>query len=209
VAHRSEPRFLVLHRLRVKGFAEAESVAAGTGLDGATADDLIKRLAGEGMVTHRDGVVSGWLLTPAGRTEHGRLLGDELDTSGAKPVVDDAYRRFLAINDDLLAVCTAWQLRSDGGAQVVNDHSDPDYDREVIDRLAAVDAGAQPIAADLSATLERYGPYGPRLAVALERVASGDHEWFTKPMIDSYHTVWMELHEDLLGTLGIQRGEGG
>jgi hypothetical protein len=24
-------------------------------------------------------------------------------------------------------------------------------------------------------------------------------------MIESYHTVWFELHEDLLATLGIQR----
>jgi hypothetical protein len=25
-------------------------------------------------------------------------------------------------------------------------------------------------------------------------------------MIDSYHSVWFELHEDLLATLGIERG---
>ena len=24
-------------------------------------------------------------------------------------------------------------------------------------------------------------------------------------MIDSYHTVWFELHEDLLATLGLER----
>ena len=28
-------------------------------------------------------------------------------------------------------------------------------------------------------------------------------------MIDSYHTVWFELHEDLLATLGIERDRGG
>ena len=39
---------------------------------------------------------------------------------------------------------------------------------------------------------------------------AGDTDWFTKPMIPSYHTVWFELHEDLLATLGIERGsEGG
>jgi hypothetical protein len=26
--------------------------------------------------------------------------------------------------------------------------------------------------------------------------------------LDSCHVVWMELHEDLLGTLGLPRGEG-
>jgi hypothetical protein len=36
-------------------------------------------------------------------------------------------------------------------------------------------------------------------------VQGGDLDWFTRPMIESYHTVWFELHENLLATLGIQR----
>jgi hypothetical protein len=39
----------------------------------------------------------------------------------------------------------------------------------------------------------------------MNNLASGDRDWFTKPTIDSYHTVWFELHEDLLATLGIDR----
>ena len=67
----------------------------------------------------------------------------------------------------------------------------------------------QPICAELAATLERFGSYGPRLAEARARVEGGDVDWFTKPMIDSYHTVWFELHEDLLATLGIERSTEG
>ena len=52
----------------------------------------------------------------------------------------------------------------------------------------------------------RLGGYGPRLSSALAKVQGGDGEWFTKPTIDSYHTVWFELHENLLATLGIERG---
>ena len=36
---------------------------------------------------------------------------------------------------------------------------------------------------------------------------AGEKDWFTKPTIDSYHTVWFELHENLLATLGIERGK--
>jgi hypothetical protein len=36
-------------------------------------------------------------------------------------------------------------------------------------------------------------------------VLTGDHDWFTKPILASYHTVWFELHEDLLATLGLDR----
>ena len=31
---------------------------------------------------------------------------------------------------------------------------------------------------------------------------AGDPDWFTRPTVDSYHTVWFELHENLLATLG-------
>jgi DNA-binding MarR family transcriptional regulator len=211
VAHRSEPRFLVLHGLRLKGFAEAGPVAEGAGLDAGEAEDHLRSLAGDGLVSRRDGRVSGWSLTPDGRSEHRRLVGEELEAAGAKAVVHDAYRQFLDLNGDLLAVCTAWQLRPDGEAQVVNDHSDRDYDREVVGRLAAVDEGARPITDDLSAQLDRYGRYASRLGAALDRVRAGEPEWFTKPIIDSYHTVWFELHEDLLCTLALERsaeGEG-
>jgi hypothetical protein len=205
VATASEPRFLVLHGLRLKGFAEAGPVGAGAGLDVVEVDGVLQALAGEGLTTHREGRISGWSLTPAGRDEHRRLLREELDVSGAKDVVDGSYQRFLGLNPELLAVCTAWQLRPDGEAQVMNDHSDPGYDREVVARLAAVDEAVQPLTSDLSGVLDRYGRYGPRLRTALERVQAGEPDWFTKPVLDSYHTVWFELHEDLLCTLGLER----
>ena len=44
---------------------------------------------------------------------------------------------------------------------------------------------------------------------ALARLHAGDKDWFTKPLIDSYHTVWFQLHEDLLTTLGIERSQEG
>ena len=59
------------------------------------------------------------------------------------------------------------------------------------------------------------GACNPRARLAapgearLDRVQGGDTDWFTKPMIASYHTVWFELHEDLLCTLGIERGSEG
>jgi hypothetical protein len=209
VAHQSEPRFLVLHGLRLKGFAEAAPVADGAGLDAGEAEEHLRALAGEGLVSRRDGRVSGWALTSDGRAEHRRLVTDELDASGAKAVVDDAYRRFRAVNPELLAVCTAWQLRPEGEVQVVNDHGDPEYDRQVVERLAAVDQSVRPITDDLSGQLDRYGRYGTRLQAALDKLRAGDTEWFTKPIIDSYHTVWFELHEDLLCTLGLERSAEG
>jgi hypothetical protein len=36
-------------------------------------------------------------------------------------------------------------------------------------------------------------------------MAEGETEWLTSPRVDSYHTVWMQLHEDLLLALGRDR----
>ena len=139
----SDPRTLVMHGLRVKGFAEASAVGEAVGV--AEAD--------------------------------------------AKPVLD--------------------QLVIDGQS-IINDHSDGVYDAGVVEQLTGLHARVEPICDDLGATLDRYAGYGPRLSMALHKVRIGDGDWFTKPMIPSYHTVWFEMHEDLLSTLGIERGsEGG
>ena len=57
--------------------------------------------------------------------------------------------------------------------------------------------------------MARFGPYGPRLHEAAEKVQGGDHHLFTGVMCSSYHDVWMELHEDLILTLGIDRAKEG
>jgi hypothetical protein len=209
VPHPSEPSFLVLHALRLKGFAEDDVIAGITALDVADVSTHLKVLAEDELVVRRDGRVSGWSLTPGGRTEHAGLVAGELAAAGARDAVFGAYERFLAINREMLAVCTAWQLRDVDGAQTINDHSDAVYDGEVIERLVGIHDRVRPVTVDLRDALERFGGYGGRLRDALEKVVAGDHDWFTKPVIDSYHTVWFELHEDLLSTLGIERASEG
>jgi hypothetical protein len=199
----------VLHGVRVKGFAEGSAVAGLWCLDEGEVDRELKELADEGDVQRRDGRVSGWSLTPEGRAHHARLVAAELDGAGARPQVEDAHRRFGDVNPELLATCTAWQLRATGASQQVNDHTDHVYDSSVVGRLAAVHHRIEPVLADLAAALWRFGRYPERLGNAIRRVQLGESEWFTKPLLDSYHTVWFELHEDLLATLGLQRGAEG
>jgi hypothetical protein len=202
-------RLLVLHGLRLKGFAEAGGVATLFGLDDDEVAVELKDLAGDGLVLRRDGRVSGWSLTSEGRTVEAALLAEELERSGAKAAIEASYGRFQAVNGELLDVCTAWQLKSVDGKQAINDHADVDHDAATIRRLGKVHATAAPVVDDLGRALPRFDRYGARLSHALERVESGDTAWFTKPLLDSYHTVWFELHEDLLSTLALQRGSEG
>jgi DNA-binding MarR family transcriptional regulator len=204
VAHRSEPRFLVLHGLRLKGSAATDALAKGAGLDPQATETHLRALVEAGWARHHEGRAVPWSLTPAGRTEHRRLAAEELDVSGARPVVEDAYARFQAVNKEFLQLFTDWQVRSESPLEL-NDHSDEAYDRAVVDRLSAAHASAWPITDDLGAHLERFAGYTSRLGAALDELRAGDLDWFTGPLVDSYHTVWFELHEDLMATLGLER----
>jgi biotin operon repressor len=194
-----------MHGLRLKGFAEAAAIAEAAGLSTAETEKHLQALQSEGFVQYREGRMCGYSLTSAGRAEHERQLTAELDGAGARAELDSSYRRFLQLNQELLSVCTSWQLRDVAGHSTVNDHTDGDYDKAVIATLGELDAKVQPICGELAGVFDRFAAYGPRLAEALDRVQNGEIEYFTKPMIPSYHTVWFELHEDLLASLGIER----
>ncbi len=200
----SDPLVLALLGVRLKSFGEADAVAALVGLDLPVVEAQLAAAADQDWVLHREGRISGWMLTPRGRVE-GRLLAAELGATGTRDVVRDAYRRFLVLNPRLLSVCTDWQLREVDGEPVTNDHTDEVHDAAAVAHLHGIDLEAQPVCEALAAALDRFGTYGPRLAHALGRVDAGHPDWFTKPTIASYHTVWFELHENLLATLGIDR----
>lgn len=226
----SEPRLLVLHAGRLKGYADTDAIALSTALRSDVVAAHLAEAESAGWVKHRRGHRPGWMLTAEGRAEDERRLAAELDAAGARPAVTHAYDRFRALNADLLATCTAWQTGSDqpgpdqprpdqrgqGGADRADpshtdpshtdpSHSDRERGRAVIERLGSLHRAAAPIADDLAAVLSRFAPYRRRLDHAWHRVEAGEHSWFTQPGIDSYHTVWFELHEDLLSTLGIAR----
>lgn len=167
----SDTRTLVMHGLRLKGFAEAPPVAEVVAISEADTKALLDQLVGEELVSYRDGRLSGFTLTPAGRAEHARLLAAELAAHGVRDAVQAAYQKFLGHNGDLLAVCTAWQLYDVDGSSSINDHSDPAYDAGVIEQLAAVHGHVEPICEELARSLARFANYGPRLTTALDAFA--------------------------------------
>jgi hypothetical protein len=126
----------------------------------------------------------------------------------ARDRVTSGYEAFLVHNRELKEICTAWQLRSrSDGTTVVNDHGDERYDAQVVERLGAHHGRCGAMFDDLSDGLTRLGDYQRRLDAALQRLRAGDAAAFATPMSASYHCVWMELHQDLLITLGRERDE--
>jgi hypothetical protein len=115
---------------------------------------------------------------PPGRSEGERLAASELDRVGGEPV--DAS---------------------------TNDHLHWAYDAAVIARLVDIDVAVPPIFGQLSRALDRFAGYAERFGRVLGRVRDGEMDCFTSPTIDWYHSVWFEHHENLLATLGIERGK--
>ena len=209
IAVDKEDELRVVHALRLKSFADTDVVAEAAGVDQDRAKQVLDELAVAERVKYREGRMTGWMLMPDGRAHGEALLAQQLDEAGKRAELDAIYRRFLEHNQPFLSLCTDWQVRMIDGEQVPNDHGDGDYDAMIIGRLAEADANMQPICADLGALFERFASYAPNFADALAKVQAGEIEWFTKPMIESYHTVWFELHEDLLASLGIDRAKEG
>ncbi len=206
---RSDDELRVLHGLHLRGFSTPAALARSvdlpvdlvtTHLDAGCAVGWVRRRRGPGDESE----VGAYTLTAAGRLRNRELLAAELTSSGAGPEIEIAYRGFLTLNPGLLEVCTRWQVK-DLERGELNDHVDPAYDAVVVADLARIDGRIQPICAELGRCLARFARYGPRLSLALDRVRRGDPDWLDRPLVDSYHTVWFELHEDLLSTLGRDR----
>lgn len=206
--HRSTTELLTLHAVRLKGLADDAEVADRFALERSESDELLLDFEAFGWVTRVEFAgAGGWTLTAAGRGEDERRLAQELAATGATRAVHDAYRSFLAHNGRLLRACTDWQLRpTPDDALASNDHSDITWDQRVLAELAALGDQLDAVAEELRARLERFEGYDDRYRSALTRALNGEATWVARPRDDSCHTVWMELHEDLLATLGIERG---
>jgi hypothetical protein len=186
------------------GFVLLPRLASAAGLPESEVESELIDLAVAGLVTRLPGDFGGWGLTESGRAADAERIAGELAACGARPVVASVYDRFMVLNPELLDLCTAWQTRSADGTMTPNDHTDPAYDSRVLSRFVEFHQRADIACAPLFTAMTRFDRYRIRLADALGRAKSGSVEYLTDDM-DSYHTIWFQLHEDLLATLGIPR----
>ena len=202
---------LALHGPRVLGFASASRIAARYGLDTGLVRELLLDHQARGLVHHASfGDSSGWSVTETGRLEGEARLARELDAAGAREGVAGAHRAFVPLNHRFARACTRWQVRPTRlDPMASNDHTDWGWDEGVLRSLTALATEVGSLGERLSAVLQRFDGYADRYAAALARVDAGDRRWVDAPGIDSCHTVWIQLHEDLLATLGIARGTDG
>jgi hypothetical protein len=182
----TDDEWALVHEARLRGLVAAE-------------DDRWTRLIEIDLVVRRGAMVT---LSPSGRDLHSDWAR-YADDSAARAAAQALFDGFDELNQELLVVCSAWQVMPGG---VPNDHRDAAYDWNVISRLERLHERSAPRIRRLARDASRFAVYDPRLRDALRRVVDeGAADWFTSPRVDSYHTVWNQLHEDLLLALGIPR----
>ncbi len=188
----------VLQAVRLKGRVRPDELAATLGRDLGDVADVVERLTAAGLLVE-DATLR---MSPSGRARLETLLAEErrgLDP-GAMAAV---YRDFRPVNTDFKSLVTDWHVK--GGAP--NAHDDAEYDAAVLARLDGVHTRVLPIIEAAAVQLPRLGAYAAKLLAALDKVKAGDTAWLSRPLIDSYHTVWFELHEELIGAVGLTREE--
>jgi len=202
----TDTELLALHGLAVKKAGSPAAVAAVVGAEEAEVEASLEAAVAAGRAAGASGT---FMVAPAGRDWLDAQYPEAFAEFRADPAATEAYERFERINRELLGLFTDWQMvPSAGGERVPNDHSDPDYDTGIVDRLGAQHERAEKVLDSFAALEPRLGLYEERLDSAYDKALAGEHEWVSGARIDSYHTVWFELHEDLLRMLGREREEG-
>ncbi|UXA11481.1 MarR family transcriptional regulator [Mycobacterium sp. SMC-8] len=190
---------VVLQAIRLKGRVSAADVAATVNLDPTDIAPTLAELLEKGLLLEGKGSIR---ITPEGRERLAALLADERSHLD-QDALAGSYADFLSVNGDFKALVTDWQIK-DGQP---NAHDDADYDTSVLARLSGVHERVVPILTGVSGQLPRLAGYADKLSAALAKVEAGETTWLTRPIIDSYHTVWFELHEELIGASGLTREE--
>ena len=190
--------------LALKGMGSPDAVAEVLGCEPTAAADVIATLVAAEEAQELPGERVRLLPAAIARVDERFAV----DAQRLAPVIEPLLDDFHAVNDLFKQVVTSWQMKDVDGESVPNDHDDADYDSRVIALLRAeVHAAITPIIASIAAAERRFARYGDRLAAALDAIEAGDAQMVAHPLRESYHTVWFELHEELIRLSGRNRAD--
>lgn len=190
--------------LALKGMGSAASIAEVLGCGADEVQPLIAELVASESAQELPGDRVRLLSTAIARVDE-RFAAEAVRMG---PTIDSLMDGFHAVNDRFKEVVTAWQMRDVDGKTVPNGHDDAEYDAFVISGLRRdVHATIVPIIEQIAAAESRFERYVDRLDAALEAIDDGDVQMVAHPLRDSYHSVWFELHEELIRLTGRNRAD--
>ncbi len=194
---------MVIRTLLIKGFASPDDLAPAFFTTAEEVGSTFDRMTADGVVELAGDLFT---LTPDGKALGGELIAADREGWGVENA-EKALDSFLPLDEWMKMIVTAWQMREVDGQQVLNDHSDPAYDASVLDDFSSLHQDAAVWLRGPVGELPRLEAYGARLERAARLVGEGDHLYIASPRVDSYHSIWFELHEDLILLAGRTREE--
>ncbi len=208
MSQQSSKELLILHSVRLTGFANSTALSKRAGVSEIDVSRFLHHAEQQGWVQYfAFAELDGWSLTDSGKLENERQLALELEHTDARSTVANIYHDFLPFNRRLVQAVTNWQIKpNDTDPFAPNRHDDATWDRRILDEMAAVGTHLAKMEEQLTELLVRFEGYTHRYTMALIKANGGESEWIDKSEQDSCHRVWFELHEDLIATLGIDRG---
>lgn len=201
----SDSYLLTLHTLTLRQLADPEQLAAIIDQD---VDDV--KVALERAVEEKTamGAKGSYMITPAGRALLDESYPDWFAAERSSAEITAAMDRFEeGVNRQVLKLTTDWQTVEVDGGREPNDHSDADYDAKVIDRLAKVLDRTADVLAPLIEARPEVERFLERAGDALTRADAGETDYVSGVRVDSFHTVWFQLHEHILRITGRERPE--
>lgn len=154
--------------------------------------DALETLAAGGLI-ETDGIIAP---TPEGIAAlEAWYARDRADLSeGERDRLIDAFR---PLDLEVKRLASAWQ---DAEAR-----DNWDARLSTIEALSALHDGALDYLRRNAAAFKRFAEYEARLTHAHDRVIDGETDHIASIRLDSYHTIWFILHEDLLRLLERER----
>ncbi len=196
-------RETMLAAIAIKGFATTDALVEALSASQEQVGAAVGDLESDGLVEPAAGALR---LSDAGKSAWAALIARDRHGLGAgrgDVLVDE----FVTLDRRVKDIVTAWQMREIDGMQTLNDHADAAYDRDVLARLTALQADADAWLVPIAPTISRFATYRARLARAARQATDGDPRYVASPRVDSYHSIWFELHEDLILLAGRTRAE--
>jgi len=194
-------RDTLIHLIDIKGYGRPEVLAEAMAIDRAALDSALASLRDAGLLEETR---MGLRLTASGKQAAADCLAETIER-GEQTAMAGLYERFEPLNNRYKAALARWQMRDAGDGPQPNDHSDADYDRAVIAEMLAQHEDLLPELQQQGQSWPLLRLYARRLEHARERVLAGEQRYVAAPLIESYHTVWFELHEALIRFSGRTR----
>ena len=206
----NQNEFRILNYLDIfKAVVGVKAVGASAGLNTDDVRVSLAELVGKGYA--ETGSQSGqetWKITVQGEGAVAAQRNILLAQSGQQDGFNMKCEEFDSWNTKFKDLVTKWQVKDVFGTHTPNDHSDPEYDFNILDKLFSLHEKVKLTLEGMDAILPVCGfrNYSTRLDNAIEKIKEGSQEYLVKDSA-SYHNVWFEMHETILKLWGRERIE--